>query len=608
MLITARELSKSYGPRQLFQGITLGIDAGQRAGLIGANGSGKSTLLKIFAGEEEPDTGEVLRRRGLRVGYVPQSDSFEPGITCAGAVAAALMTAGGTGAALDEHDADEQARQALYRAEFLDVDQTAATLSGGWKKRLAIVCCLAAKPDLVLMDEPTNHLDIEGIEWLEEQLDRPGLATLVVSHDRRFLEGFATRIIELSRAYPEGYLGTEGAYSDFIEKREEFMVAQKSREQALASGVRREIEWLRRGAKARTTKAKGRIDRAHDMIAELADLSDRNQVQSAAQIDFTSSQRKTRKLVELKKATKAHGGRKLFGPLSLAVGPGDRLGLLGPNGSGKTTLLRLLSLQEGPDTGEVVRAEQLKVVHFDQHRKQLDPGLSLRRSLAPSGDSVRFKDEQIHVSGWARRFLFRSEQLDLPVSELSGGEQARLLIAQLMLQPADVLILDEPTNDLDIPTLDLLEQSLADFPGAVVLVTHDRYMLARISTELLALDGEGNASIFAELQQWERHRASAKKVDKVASREAARPAAPTPVKSSTPTPKKRLNWNEQKELDGMETAIARAEADVEKYQEAASDPAVMADRGKMHDACERLGKAQQEVERLYARWAELEAK
>ncbi len=622
MLITARELSKSYGPRQLFQGITLGIDAGQRAGLIGANGSGKSTLLKIFAGEEEPDEGEVLRRRGLRVGYVPQKDFFPPDVTCAEAVAKALQAATGTGAALDEHDADEQARQALYRAEFLDVDQVAETLSGGWRKRLAIVCCLAGKPDLVLMDEPTNHLDIEGIEWLEEQLDRPGLATLVVSHDRRFLEGFASRIIELSRSYPEGFLSTDGSYSDFVEKREEFLIAQKSREQALASGVRREIEWLRRGAKARTTKAKGRIDRAHDMIAELADLSDRNQVQTAAQIDFTSSQRQTRKLVELKKVAKSHGGRKLFGPLSLAIGPGDRLGLLGPNGSGKTTLLRLLSLQEKPDTGEVVRAEQLKIVHFDQHRKQLEPGLSLRRSLAPSGDSVRFKDEQIHVSGWARRFLFRSEQLDLPMSELSGGEQARLLIAQLMLQPADVLILDEPTNDLDIPTLDLLEQSLADFPGAVVLVTHDRYMLSRISTELLALDGEGHAAMFAELEQWERHRAkaiqAAKAAVKMAAQESSRPRVAASALPNTvvaggaamkpAAPKKKLNWNDQKELDGMETAIARAEAAVEKWQAAVSDSAVMADRTKMHDACDALGKAQLEVERLYARWAELEGK
>ncbi len=598
MLLTARNLSKWYGPRLLFSGITLGLNEGERTGLIGANGSGKSTLLRIFAGLEAPDEGELIARRQLRVGYVAQEDAFEAEQSCLECVAGVVDPR------LDEHERHLRAGVLLDQAGFADPAAAAGTLSGGWRKRLAIVRQLAGEPELLLMDEPTNHLDLEGILWLEKLLGGTSFATLIVSHDRRLLESTANRIIELSRAYPEGYLSHNGNYSAFLEKREAFLEAQQGRQQALASGVRREIEWLRRGAKARTTKAKGRIERAGEMMSELAELQQRNTVQSAARIDFSASGRKTRKLLELKGVSKALGGKQLFEQVDLTLGPGAKVGLLGPNGSGKSTLIGLLSGRLEPDAGTIFRADGLRVVVFDQHRQQLDPNQTLRRALSPMGDAVEYRGQSIHVVGWARQFLFRAEQLDLPVSDLSGGEKARVLIARLMLQPADVLILDEPTNDLDIPTLDVLESSLESFDGALVLVTHDRYLLDRLCTELLALDGRGNANAYADLSQWERARQEARQ-DQAKARAASSSPAPAPPR---PAARKRLSWNEQKEWESMEETILEAEAAVETAQAATTDPAVLGDHVKLHEAFHRLSEAQQTVERLYARWAELEGK
>jgi ATP-binding cassette subfamily F protein uup len=599
MLLTGRNLSKWYGPRLLFSGITLGFEEGERVGLIGANGSGKSTLLRVFAGLEQPDEGELVARRQLRVGYVPQEDVLKPGVCAIDLVANAVDDH------LDDHERHLRAAVLLDRAKFPDPDARVETLSGGWRKRLAIVHQLAREPDLLLMDEPTNHLDVEGILWLEDLIDAGGFATLLVSHDRRFLEEVATRIVELGRAYPQGFLGHNGTYSEFVEKREEFLAAQQGRERALASGVRREIEWLRRKAKARTTKAKGRVDRAAEMMADLADLRQRNTQQGAASVDFTSSERKTRKLLELKHVAKRLGDRELFRDVNFTLAPGTKLGLLGPNGSGKSTLIRLISGGLRPDAGQIVRADQLRVVVFDQHREQLDPAQTLRAALWPQGDTVSFQGAAMHITAWAKRFLFRAEQLDMPVGDLSGGEQARALIARLMLKPADVLILDEPTNDLDIATLDVLESSLEEFSGALILVTHDRYLLDRVSTELLALDGKGNANSYAELAQWERTREDNEKTEVTAKKPAS---ASTGSDKPQAAEKKRLTWNEQRELEQMESAVVNAETRVESLRTQVSDPAILADHVKSHEAFTQLAAAEHEVEKLYARWSELESK
>ena len=597
LLLSCESLTKSYGPRTLFQGISFGLDDQERTGLIGPNGSGKSTLLKLLGGIEAPDEGEIVTRRNLRLEYVAQEDDFPENATVEQVLVDAMASM-----PIDEHDRIARASVLLGKIGFEDPDRPAGVLSGGWKKRLSIARALVRDPDILLLDEPTNHLDLEGILWLERLLKTSSFACLVVSHDRYFLENVTNRVIELNRAFPEGFFSVNGTYSDFLEKREGFLVAQAAQQTALASRVRREIEWLKRGAKARTTKAKGRIESANRMMTDLAELKVRNAQDKAATIDFNSTDRKTRKLLAATGIAKSFGGRTLFRSLDLVLSPGMKLGLLGPNGSGKTTLLRVLSGEVEPDDGRIRRAENLRVVRFEQDRSVLDKRATLRHALSPKSDMVVYREAPIHVSGWARRFLFRTEQLDLPVGELSGGEQARVLIAQLMLQPADLLILDEPTNDLDIPTLEVLEESLEDFPGALVLVTHDRYMLDNLSTDLLGLDGKGGANLYADYPQWEQAQLTAKEAPKPAT--TATKAASKPSASGN----KRLTYMEQREWEQIEAKIMDAEVAVELLQRETSDPKVMADRDKMHAACEKLDAAQQLVRRLYARWEELDAK
>src|SRR6202022_1665684 len=345
----------------------------------------------------------------------------------------------------------------LGRAGFEDLDAEAAALSGGWQKRLAIVEALVQAPDIVLLDEPTNHLDLAGIEWLEDLLAQAAFASVIVSHDRYFLENIATDMAELSRVYPDGILRVRGNYSAFLEKKEEFLHAQSKRQEGLENLVHNEIEWLRRGAKARTRKSKARIGKANELMEDLADLNVRTRIVTA-QIDFSASDRKTKRLIELEDVAYQIEDRTLFEKVNFILTAGMRVGLVGPNGSGKTTLLRLLRGEMAPTSGRIQRAEPLRMVYFDQSR-QLDPDLTLRRALAPDSDSVTYQDRVIHVASWAARFLFDSDHLNQPVGKLSGGERARVLISQLMLQEADVLLLVDPTNDLDIPTLEILKES-----------------------------------------------------------------------------------------------------------------------------------------------------
>ena len=594
-LINVRSISKAFGAAPLFQNVSFTVSEGDRIGLIGPNGSGKSTLLRILAGTEDTDDGEIAVRKRIRMSYVEQESAFQPGDTVRSVVNAALKKS-----AVPESERGTRFAETLGRAEFVDLDAEAAALSGGWQKRLAIVEALVQGPDILLLDEPTNHLDLAGIEWLEEVLEQAAFACVVISHDRYFLENVATEMAELSRIYPDGLLRVKGRYSTFLEKKEEFLHAQSKRQEALENLVHGEIEWLLRGAKARTRKSKARIDKAGELMEELADLNTRTRT-GTAQIDFSATDRKTKRLIELQDVSYEIAGRRLFQGLNFIISAGLRVGLVGPNGSGKTTLLRLLRGEVAATTGEIRRAEKLRIVYFDQ-RRELDPSVTLRRALAPEGDSVIYQDRVVHVASWAAKFLFKGEQLNQPVERLSGGERARVLIAQLMLQPADVLLLDEPTNDLDIPTLEILEESLLEFRGSLVLVTHDRYMLDRVSTIVLGVDGQGSAERFADYSQWETWQEERMQAAQAETREVPR-AAPQAASS-----KKKLSYLEAREYASIEERVAAAEQVLDAKRTAAADPAIASDADRLISAHADLEKAQHEVDTLYARWAELEKK
>ena len=597
-------MGKAHGPRSLFEGLSFGLFEGDQVGLVGPNGAGKSTLLRILAGIEAPDRGRRSLRSGVRVGYVPQDPVFPPEGTLEDVLTTALP-------AMDAYERAGRIALVLGRAGFDDGRAEVAALSGGWRKRLAIARELAGEPDVLLMDEPTNHLDVDGILWLEGLLtERGARACLVVSHDRYFLEHVATRMLEINRVYPSGLFETEGRYSEFLTRRDEFLRGQAAYEESLANTVRREIEWLRRGAKARSTKAKGRIKEAGRLIEELGDARARAATRSA-EIDFTASGRRSRRLLVAQGVTKSRGGRTLVRGLDLIITPGTRIGLMGPNGSGKTTLLDVLAGALAPDAGTIERADGLRIVRFEQQRPGLDPTQSLRRALAPEGDNVTWEGRTLHVAAWAKRFLFSPEQLEVSVGRLSGGEQARIHIARLMREPADLLILDEPTNDLDIPTLDVLEESLIAFEGGLVLVTHDRFMLDRVATGIVALDGRGGTEAFADYAQWE--------VARLASGRKPGGSLTTTPLTTRPSPQrgegerargrgKRLGYLEQREFDAMEAAILEAETAVDTCRRAAEDPGIASDPAALQARLEALEAARAAVDRLYARWAELEAK
>jgi ATP-binding cassette subfamily F protein uup len=599
-LISAQGLYKRYGSASLFQNLSFTVSEGEKIGVIGPNGSGKSTLIEMLYGRVKPDGGDVAVRKGMRMSCVTQISEFPPGASVRGVIEGALERA-----RVAEEERASDFAETLGRAGFTDFEVSATELSGGWKKRLAIAEALVQRPDILLLDEPTNHLDLAGIDWLEGVLQSARFACVVVSHDRYFLENVANEMVEVNRAYEDGALRKSGNYSKFLEAKEEYLHAQQKRQEALENRVRAEIAWLRRGPKARTTKAKARIDDAHEMIGELAEMKARTRT-SAADIDFLATGRKTKQLLTLDDVSYGFGERTLIDGLHFVFTRGTRVGLVGPNGSGKTTLLRLLREDFAPWSGKIRKADGLRIVYFDQNR-QLDPEVTLRRALAPDSDAVIYQDRVIHVASWAERFLFTGEQLNQRVGRLSGGERARVLIARLMLQPADLLLLDEPTNDLDIPTLEILEESLLEYRGALVLVTHDRFLLDRVSTVVLGLDGMGKAERFADYSQWEewqREQKAAKKAD--AQKNEPRSKKAENGNKTPASTQKKLSYKETRELAGIEGRISAAEQELQIRHKALEDPEVMADHVRLQNVLAEMAEAQKIVDALYARWAELE--
>jgi ATP-binding cassette subfamily F protein uup len=587
-ILNAQGLTKAFGATALFREISFTVSDGDRIGLIGPNGAGKSTLLKVLAGDEDADAGDVAVRKRARVGYVTQESNFVPGLTVRAVLEAALVRA-----KVAEGEHEGRLRETSGRTGFPDLSAEAATLSGGWRKRLAIAEAVVTHPDVLLLDEPTNHLDLAGIAWLEELLNEGDFACVLVSHDRYFLENVATEIVELNRVYADGLLRLKGSYSKFLEGKEAYMEAQSKLQDALKNRVKIEVDWLRRGPKARSTKAKARIDNAQELIGQLKEVNSRVQTATAG-IDFSATDRQTKRLVELEDVSVVLGDRKIVEGLSFLVTSGMRVGLVGPNGSGKTTLLRLLTGELEPTAGTIKRAAALKIVYFSQMR-ELEESVTLRRALAPDSDSVVYQGRVVHVA-------------NQPVERLSGGERARVLIAKLMLEPADLLLLDEPTNDLDIATLEILEESLLEFSGALVLVTHDRYMLDRVSTIVLGLDGRGAAETFADYSQWEQWR-GVKVEEAIAPGAAGKAVASVSAGPQTSSGgKKKLSYLEAREFAGIEAAVEAAEERLQAARHMMEDQAVVVDAVRLTAALAEMDAAQTEADGLYARWAELTEK
>lgn len=599
ILLTAKEIQHSFGVRPLFKGLNFVIESKDRVGLIGPNGAGKSTLLKILSGKTVQEAGELSLKKGLRIGFLEQSPSFDHNSS----IEKTLLSG-----AEDPHSSEAHAL-ALEWMGKLDLDSQGFSggtplkqLSGGWQKKVALARELMKEPELLLLDEPTNHLDIESILWLEELIKRAPFAVIVITHDRVFLQSITNRILELNSQYPQGTLSVSGDYATYLELRESQLTQQRAEEVTLKNKLRRETEWLRRGAKARTTKQQARIQRAHDLMEDVEELEIRNRKREVS-LDFQSSYKQPNRLIEARNISKSFAGKALFTDFDVFIGPGSRVGLLGRNGCGKSTLIRCLLGLESVDSGSVLRAEQLSVAYFEQKRESLDLNLSVQKTLCPGGDSVIYRGRPIHIRSYLDRFLFAREQIELPVGKLSGGEQSRLLLARLMLKEAKVLVLDEPTNDLDIETLDVLEDCLKEFEGAVLLVTHDRYFLDQVATQIVAFpdfqQSQRKVEKFADLSQWEtwhkNHLSSLK-------------TATTKQPKVESAPKKRkLSYNETRELASMEETIQKTEANIAGVEAELAVPEVQSQAHKLTELYQKLHEAQEALEKLYARWAELES-
>ncbi len=631
-VLGARGLGKSYGPSVVLDGVDVSIAEGERVGLVGLNGSGKSTLARILAGVEEPDVGEVARRRGATLRYLEQEPAFEPGVTARAAVTqglAAWAEAKGryerASGAIDRGEGDLEASLAAQAEAAADVERLGGwerghevdsllghlsvpdpeaevtRLSGGERRRVALARLLIARPDLAILDEPTNHLDVETIAWLEEYLldEYPG-ALLLVTHDRYLLDRVTERTLELSRAAIFDY---EGGYGRYLEAKSERLAHEARTEANRQNFLRREVEWLRRQPKARTTKQKARIDRAEAAKAQKAPPKE-----LSASLGLDEA-RAGKTILEARGLGVEAGGRRLISGLDMVLTQGERVGIVGRNGAGKTTLLRALIGEREPAAGAVVRGQNTKISYFDQQRDELDLDKSIFDNVVGDQPKVELAGEVMDGRTYLERFLFDPHKQRQPVRSLSGGERARVALARLLRQPANLLVFDEPTNDLDVATLAALEDLLTRFAGTSLVVTHDRYFLDRVATSILHLAGDGTAVKYAgNYGDFERARDEALARKKEEERAAREPAALAPRAAPRPAAAKGLTRAERAELGGIVDAIGEAEARVAALEAALGAPEVYAKGDEVRRVNAELAEARDEAARLVARWEELEAK
>jgi len=623
----------AFGHVPLLDGVDFLIDPGERVALIGRNGTGKSSLLTALAGATgrgHLDDGEVWRQPGLRLSYVaqeppldPEQSVFEAVVSGMGETARLLadyhevshQLAEGTG----DHDAlmtrvehlqheleaqgawnwQAQAERVITRFA-LDPDAKVGSLSGGQKKRLALAQALAVAPDVLLLDEPTNHLDVAAIEWLEELLIDSKVTLLFITHDRRFLDRLATRIVELDRGRLTDYPGSYATYQE----RKELML----HEEALATArfdklLKEEEVWIRKGVEARRTRAQFRVQRLDQLRLERAERRERL---GQVKLQVDSGGKSGQLVAELENVSKRFGDKTVIKDFSCRLMRGDRIGLIGPNGAGKTTLLRLILGELEPDTGTVRRGTKMEVAYFDQFRTQLDPEATLADIISPGSDYVEIGGARKHVIGYLEDFLFAPQRARSPVKSLSGGERNRLLLARLFARPANVLVLDEPTNDLDIDTLELLEDLLQDYKGTIFLVSHDRTFLDNVVTQTIAAEGDGAwgeyAGGYSDWAEWKK--SQAKEANQAAK---TKSIAPPPV--TAPKAKgAKLSWKEQKELEGLPQRIAALEAEQGTLSARLEDPALYSDAAEAQRVTERLAVIDDELLGLLERWEALEAR
>jgi ATP-binding cassette subfamily F protein uup len=574
-IVTAQDLVKSYGNRHVLRGVSFAVHDKDRIGLIGANGTGKSTLLKILVGDEQADEGTVTWRRDLVLEYVPQ----EPRLPLDQTIGQVLARA-----------PDHEAHTVAAALQLPGMERVVGQLSIGERRRVALAHALLGKPEVLCLDEPTNHLDARTIEWLETRLSAWPGALLVVTHDRYFLDNVATRIVEIDRGRAFTY---EGDYADFLLAQAERLAIEAEAEYQRASFVRREIDWIRRGPKARTTKAKARIDRFDAAVANAPALDDRRG--PTMKLRLPSGPRLGGSIVELEHVSRGN----LFRNLSLVMKPGDRLGIVGPNGAGKTTLIKTILGLEKPDSGEVVLGVNTRPAYFEQSRSELRDELTVLEEVGDGNDWVELPDERIHVRSFLRQLAFPDNVADTKIGQLSGGERNRVQLARLLRRGGNLLVLDEPTNDLDLPTLGALEEGLMSFAGCALIVSHDRWFLDRVATGILAFEGNGQVTLYEGSYSFYAERRPVQTVQKEEKikQERVKPAAP-----------RKRTFKERQELAGMEAAIEVAEARIKELEATLSDPAVFKDRPtEVQTLVASLDAARAEVERLFARWQELEA-
>ena len=627
-LLTFDRLELAYGHHPLLDGASLVIEAGERIGLIGRNGTGKSSLLKLIAGEGLPDAGEVWRSPGLRLAYVPQEPQFQPGHTVFEAVAegvgaaqrlladyhaAAHAVAEGNEAAFAElerlsHELEaadawrlnSRVEETLQRLA-LEADKPVETLSGGLKKRVALGRALVAEPELLLLDEPTNHLDFAAIEWLEGLLNDYRGALLFITHDRRFLDNVANRIVELDRGQLREYQGNFSAYQA---KKAEQLEVEAVHNRKFDKFWKQEEAWIRKGVEARRTRNEGRVRRL-EQLRRTREARIAHQGQVGFQID--AGERSGKVVAELDHVGYGYDDRVLIRDFSTTILRGDKLGLLGPNGAGKTTLIRLILGELKPQSGWIKQGTKLEVAYFDQFRNQLDDNATLIDTISPGSDYVEIAGQKKHVISYLEDFLFPAERARAKVSALSGGERNRLLLARLFARPANLLVLDEPTNDLDIDTLELLEQLLQDYGGTVIIVSHDRAFLDNVVTQSIAFEGEGRLTEivggYADWRAWKQRR------DAEAARPAAvKPAAPKAQPAKTAA-KAGLSYKEARELEGLPARIEALEKEQAELAVRLADPVLYQERAQeaagLHARSEAI---EAELLDALARWEALEAK